>query len=587
MNGLMELALAVADARKPKKKPTPINGMESLKKVSDKSVSYTERHRGQWFRPEYDFRQIQIAQDVDSYLFRAIKKKVDRFLIAGYDFHGANPDSVDYIQQRIGEIELATNQPFSLLLHNTVHDMFRYSNAMWVKVRDHNASSGGIRVDLAGRELDPVAGYFLLPFETLEFKTKPNGELIKLLQVMENTEREFLPQNVIHFYANKKPGFAVGTPEMLPALDDIQLLRRIEENVEELIETNLFPTFHYKVGSDLFPEKVGPDGLPESSKIKRTLEYMPSHGVYVSDHRHEIQAIGAESKALRIDFYLTYFKNRVLAAMGTSSVDMGEGDTANSSTAATMSKAMIQDVEAMQILMKTFIQFFVINELLLEGGWNPLDEEERVEIKFGVIDREEQTKVENQGIQLWHAQAVTHGELRKRLGQRSFREEDYDDTFFKRFEEPLELLKGMGPGSAASETLGELPQSNISPESVAGEKKFAEKQAREAAAQKKAASAGRAGRPSTRTASTGSRRAGAAKARPSNQSGTRSSPKFSKDIAGVPLDRLQLFAEEVDALNCLLDERVTALNCSAETVYDNLTFRFEQLLQRYLPTQDI
>ena len=65
---------------------------------------------------------------------------------------------------------------------------------------------------------------------------------------------------MIHIYMHKKPGFAMGTPEAAPVLDDIALLRRIEENVEELIESNLFPLFHYSVGSDEFPERYGPDG---------------------------------------------------------------------------------------------------------------------------------------------------------------------------------------------------------------------------------------------------------------------------------------------------------------------------------------
>lgn len=581
MTNLADLAQLIVDARKPKKTPTPIPGVELLKKVSDKTISYTGRHRGQWFRPEYDFAQIQIAQDVDSYFFRAIKKKVDRFMIAGYEFHGSDPDVVLYIKRRISEIELATSVPFAILLQMTAHDMFRYSNAMWVKVRDLSASTGKIRVNLAGKEIDPVAGYFLLPFETLEFKTKPNGELVKLMQRMEEQEREFFPENVIHFYANKKPGFAVGTPETLAALDDIALLRRIEENVEELIETNLFPTFHYKVGNDEFPETVGPNGLSESMNVKRTLEYMPSHGVYVSDHRHEIVAIGSENKALRIDFYLTYFKNRVLAALGTSPVDMGEGDTANRATAATMSKTMIQDVEAMQVLMKRFIEFFVINELLLEGGYNPLDEKQQVEIKFGIIDREQQATLENQAIQLWHAQGITHGELRKRLGTRSFRDEDFDDTYFKRFEEPLQLLKGMGPGTAASKTLGDLPHSNITPEAVKQEEQYAEKKAKEAAAAKTESSGGLVGRPSETSGSTGSKNASAAKSRPSNGMSTRAAPKFTKDVNGINPLKVEEFSIAVDRLNDLLEERARLTKCSPYTVYDNLAYRFDNLIAKY------
>lgn len=579
---LIEKALILIDARKPKKTPDPIGDIGILKKVPDKTLSYTQRHRGQWFKPEYNLQEIQVAQASDSFLARAIKKKTDRFMIAGYEFYGLDPDSVGYVIKRAAEIELATNLPFRILLQQTVQDMFRYSNAMWVKVRNEDASSGQLRVDLSGTEVKPVAGYFLLPFETLQFKTKPNGEIKKVLQVMESDQKEYAPQDVIHFYSNRNPGFAIGTPEVLPALDDIALLRRMEENVEELVETNLFPTFHYTIGTDLMPERVSPTGEKESDIIKKKLEYMPSGGIYISDHRHTIDVLGAESKALRIDFYLTYFKNRVLGGLGISSIDVGEGDTSNRSTAATMSKSLIQDVEAMQNLMKTFIEFYVVNELLLEGGYNPLDENEKVEIKFGVIDREEQNSVENQAIQIWHAQGITHPEFRKRLGHRAFKDEDYDDTYFKKFEEPLALVQHMAPGSAASTTLGGLPHSNVEPAAVNAEKAFTIKQARVAAAKKP-------GGQRTRSGSTGSKRASAAKARPSNQHGTRSAPKYSKDLeTQFAIERLGstafsiAYQQDLDVLNGLLEERIQATNCDPEVVYDNLAYRFDLLTQKYL-----
>lgn len=575
---LFERALDFIDARKPKKEPT-LPGGTPIKKVSARPLSYTERHRGQWFKPEYDLAQIQIAQDTDSFIFRSIHKKVNRFMIAGYEFHGRNPETVEYIQRRIAEMELATGQPWSLLVRDSAHDMFRYSNCMWAKVRDKESSTGEMRVDLSGQELEPVAGYFILPFETLEFKTKSNGEIKKVLQRMPGTgeTREFLPKDLIFFYTNKKPGFAIGTPEILPALDDISLLRRIEENVEELIETNLFPVYHYTVGTDEIPERYGPDGRKESDIVKQSLEYMPAGGIYVSDHRHDIEVLGSESKALRIDFYLTYFKARALAGLGVSSVDMGEGDTANRSTAGTLSKALIQDVEAMQEVMKTFLEFHVINELLWEGGYDPLDPEMKVEIKFGVIDKEEQTRTENQAIQLFHGNVLTASETRKRLGHPAYKEEDFEDTYQRRFEEPLAMIGNMGPGTAASETLAKHESSNVEPEAVAKEEQFAKQQ------QKAELAAKRAGAPKTKTSGSGSRKASAAKARPSNQHGTRSAAKSSKDLEDLlEGELLESYLADLAKLEELVTERIQETNCSSEVVRANLAYRFDRLAEQYL-----
>ena len=235
----------------------------------------------------------------------------------------------------------------------------------------------------------------------------------------------------------------MGTPETLTVLDDIALLRRLEENIESLVESNLYPLFHYQVGSDAFPERYSPDGLKETDIVKRTIEYMPAGGVYVSDHRHKISAIGSQGKALEIEQYLKYFKQRIFTGLGVSGVDMGEGDTANRSTANALSKAAIQDVEALQKTLKTFVEFYVFNELLLEGGYDPLEEENKVEIRFGVVDLENKTKIENQTIQLFTNNVVSQTEARVKLGLKP--EINEEESYFSLYTFPLAELKAPQP----------------------------------------------------------------------------------------------------------------------------------------------
>ena len=497
-----------------------ISGVK-VKKINNRSMTYADRHRGNWFKPEYDLTELQIAQDVDSYVFKAIQKKVHRFVLAGWEFVGKDPTTVNYVKRRIKEIELTSGMPFDLLVKDLAHDLFRYSNCAWVKVRNRDASTGKVRV-VNGKEIEPVAGYFLLPFETLWFKVKRNGEIKKIMQEVQNTgeTKEFAPQDVIHFYTNKKPGFTMGTPELLPVLEDISLLRRLEENVENMIDANLHPLFHYKVGNDNHPERYGPDGIKESDLVRNTIEYMPSGGIFVSDHRHKIEAIGSEGKALSIESYIDYFKKRVFAGLGVSPIDMGEGDTANRSTANTLSKIAIQDVEALQTTVKMFIETYVINELLLEGGFEEalINDDMRVEIKFGSVDKEEKSKEENQTIQLWTNNLISETEARKRLGERPV--EDREESYYKLYQEPLALVKAMGAFSAASNALKESPNSNIN---EAGLKKEEEAQNE---------TKGQEGRPENSKLASAENQSNN-RARPANQHGVRSAPKFSSDTLAI------------------------------------------------------
>ena len=511
---LFSLALGIVSGNRMQDKALPSSLSPSVKKAPNRILSYSERHRGQWFKPEYDLEEIQIAQDTDSYFFRSHTKKLNRFVTAGWEIVGKNPDTLTYIKTRLAEHEQATQRPFNLLVSNVVSDLLRFSNCMLVKVRNRKASSGKVRENINGRELEPVAGYFVLPFETLHFKTKANGEIKKIRQrTPAGQTKEFHPDDVVHFYINKKPGFAMGTPEAVPVLDDLALLRRIEENVEELIESNLFPLFHYSVGTDALPERYGPDGKKESDIVKETIEYMPAGGIYVSDHRHTIQAVGSEGRSLRVEGYLTYFKNRVFAGLGVSGVDMGEGDTANRATAQTLSKGAVMDIEALQATVKTFIEFYIFNELFKESSFNlkALSTEDKVEIKFGIVDKEQRTKLENQVIQLFTNHLIDEPEARKLLGYAPFEDEQRDLTYFKLYSEPLALIKTLG-SPAADEALAEAPSSAITREGV-------ERQRREGA------EARRTGRPAAE-ANQGQQRASAATSRPSNQNGTRAGPKF-------------------------------------------------------------
>lgn len=522
----------------PQEDQTILSSPGRVKRVGSKSISYTERHRGIWFKPEYDLDEIQIAQDTDGYLFRAIKKKVNRFLTAGWEIVGTKKEVVDYVKTRLREIEYTSQTPWNILLKQTATDLFRFSNCMWVKARNLDSSSGKSRKIFDGKEVDPVAGYFILPFETLSFKTKRNGEIKKVRQRMPSGDEKFFsPDQVIHFFDNRKPGFAMGTPEITPVLDDIALLRRIEENVEDLLESNLYPLFHYTVGSDSMPERYSPEGIKETDIVKNTIDYMPAGGIYVSDHRHKIEAIGSEGRALRIEGYLDYFKKRVFAGLGLSSVDMGEGDTANRSTAHSLSQSAILDVEALQELMKTFLEFYVFNELLLEGGFDPLEPENKIEIKFGVIDREARSKLENQTIQLFLNNLISENEARKKLGMPP--DVDKEDTNFKLYQEPLALLKVMGPFTAASQALSESKTSSINKEGVNKEEKENIKSTKSTAG------------PIGNNLKKGPLNLSRNISKPSNQYGERSAPKFSQDecldiINGTVIYIEDIFSNKLD-----------------------------------------
>ena len=491
---LLKILEIIEDAQAKPKPKVP----EVISKKTKKPMEYAERHRGSWFKPEYDPFEILIVEDTESMVMQAIKKKTDRLLTAKWEIVGQSEAAVKYVKKRIAEIEYVSRKPFNILIKETAADIFKFRNCMWAKVRDRKASTGRMRTTKAGVRIEPVAGYFIIPFETIRFDVHKNGEIRKVRQLVSTGKyKDWSVKDVVFFYDSKKPGYTMGTPDLTPAIEDIRLLRIIEENVEDLIESNLYPMFHYKIGSDNFPERAGPDGVRETQRVRQTVNYMPPGGVYISDHRHQIEAIGSEGRALRIESYLDYFKKRVIGGIGMSSVDFGDGDTSGAS-ANVLSQGATQDVEAVQETLKTFIEFFVFSELLLEGGFNPLKIENRVEIRFGIVDRESRTKLENQIIQLFLNNLIDETEARTKLGF------------------PPEFNRGKTTHMLYTEPLAKL-----------GKAKGDEKSS---------------------NASKGASKTSSSRSRPSNQHGTRSSPKLKKDSL------LSIWQDCVSQVNAIFDE---------------------------------
>jgi len=441
--------------------------------------------RHNWVRPEYDLEQINIVADVESYFKQAVQKKTNKILSAGHTFSSQNKNALEWIEKRIKEISIATNKPWSILVQEMFVDMFKWNNCMLLKVRRDDFGSGK-GLQLGGRMKKPIAGYFIIRLDRCEFKINANGTLNRVLQkgTVASNDIEWPATDIIHIYNNRKPGFLIGTPDIVPVLDDIRILRRIEENVIDLIETNLFPLFHYKIGTDTMPERMTTDGISESSRVMAKIREMASSGFIVSDHRHNVESVGSESKALRIDYYLTHFRDRVLAGLAMSPIDLGMGDTANRSTASSMSKSMLADIEAMSLVVKRFIDTYIIAELLEEGGFDSNSSEDKVEIRFGTIDKEERRADENHIIQKWSSNLITIDEARQELQMEPFTEAHYERTFMSMFQIPL--IKAEADAQMAVDL--------------------------------------------SKTKAAEAKKVSTAKAKPSNQHGTRSGPKTRRDF---------------------------------------------------------
>lgn len=365
---------------------------------------------------EYSLTEIQNAIKSDSYIKRFVTDYSQLIFKAGYNIVGENDAAAEYIRKRLRLMSFMTNESFDNLMIEIGNDLVAYSNAFLVKSRtDFNG------INLSDLTINPVydnkavGGYFRIDPATIEIQRDTNGAIKTYQQTLGNDTVKFKPTDVIHFYIDKEPSNAFGTPRIASALEDVKMLRRIEGNVERLIYRCLFPITQMKVG---IPQQGMMATDQEIKEAQQVVEQLVDDGLIITNEKVEFKNLGANNVALNAEPYLNYFEKRVFSALYLSTSMMGRGGVKQD--ADSMEEQVHDAVKYFQKSISNFIQNNLFNELLLEGGFNPiLNESDIVYFVFNEINLETKVKVENHYLNQYQGNAITFEELRQELGRRA------------------------------------------------------------------------------------------------------------------------------------------------------------------------
>ena len=379
-------------------------------------------HKRAFDNGEYDLYETGRIIDTESLVMRAFNKKNTLMFRDGYEIRSKNEENLKYIKKRLAEIEYVSNKKFDDILREYAYNLVAFHNPYIVKVRKEQASTGEIRKHKNKKKLKPVAAYYCLAPETIEKRLNDAGDATRFRQYMgmNGKYREFAEHNIIYTPFNRRSGFTMGTPPLESTKEDILALRRIEESVETLIYKSLFPIIHLKVGTDKAPAKTLPNGQSEVDVATQLLENIDDNGGIATSERIDINAIGAESLALRVESYLDYFKKRVFAGLGMSAIDFGDGDTTGRATGEVLSASLKDSVVTYQVILKNMVTDEMFTELLLESGRYKfpfqIKEEDRVYLEFNTVDTDEKIKVESHALNKATQGVLTTDELREEIG---------------------------------------------------------------------------------------------------------------------------------------------------------------------------
>ena len=173
---------------------------------------------------------------------------------------------------------------------------------------------------------------------------------------------------------------------------------------------NIYPFYHVRVGTDEMPGQE-----TEITEIQSTIQGMDVESSLVTSNRVEIKAVAA-NEVIDASPYLAYMENRVFSGMGMSAILFGRGDTANRSTGDNITSEMSDRIKAIQKTIEDIVNDQMIKELMLEGGYDPLlNPDDAVFFEFKENDMDTMIKSQTHSIYKFEHNAITEDELRNEL----------------------------------------------------------------------------------------------------------------------------------------------------------------------------
>jgi hypothetical protein len=322
-----------------------------------------------------------------------------------------------------------TGETFDAFMRKVSRELIQFDNCLILerrmKVKD--LQDMGITLPLRGigplSKKGPVVSYEIIPIDSIRYKRDNNGNVTMWQQYNNSGQtKDFSPEEVILIKNDEESGDILAFPALQMVLPDTRILRQLETDASLAGHRLAFPIFMYKVGDPRY-EGTLPKKESDLDGIWNTLEGMLLDGALIIPGADTFEVVLSDVKLDGLTAVLSYFKERVISGMG-----MFDYSGANRSIADRLDVQLYDEVKTYQKTLQEVFTLFVYSKWLMEGGYNlkygsiglaP----ERVTLEFKEIDTDSMIQRENHALALWVQDAITHDEIRERLGLTPLAEE--------------------------------------------------------------------------------------------------------------------------------------------------------------------
>jgi hypothetical protein len=392
--------------------------------------------------PDYDFREINKVLGVDGFAARAMRTLISATLKGeqgiGFKFESKNNSAKQYVLNRLEELTFAvegTGSP-NKLMRKLVHSFVTKSNVLLIIHRRPKSKStkaykwkGWQHNEMQAIEaVDPAMVDIARSSKTrrvvgFRLRTGATDEVISL------------SDSYLLKWEDMRQDNLFAQPIITPVLDDILVLRRIEEIHELALGKATFPMIHVAIGEANRDARVFGVGEVDNEigRTKDALEGQAPEGFLVTPHYYKLEVIQPKSIA---DFlpYMTYYRDRIITGLNMDGPSMGIGDTSNRNTASTMTQQLIEKVRDIRTAIAEEINTTIIREILVEGGFSPVGDSS-VSMVWEDPDPTETRAKENHYLAQYVQGGITLTELREKLGRRKLTPAEEKDLIYNRAEQ--------------------------------------------------------------------------------------------------------------------------------------------------------
>jgi hypothetical protein len=371
----------------------------------------------------------------DGLIKQAVIRLVEVSLRQGFTVSSKDEKIDNYIKKRIHEIEIASGKSFLLIVDSIFTDLCKYGNAFLVFSRLEGNSMGKPYKHIANpkKEMIPISSMQTLnPLNmkiyvnkkgiVTRYRHDPSPSTFNIASIQKEDEvifnetrmdkngvTDFSPMDIIHFkYDGENSVF--GRPFFIEALDDLIMLRKTEEQIDNMLANGMFNAVIYNVGNKDFPPK-----MEDMEKVQETLEWEPAHGVIVIPGHHKVEYLQSQNITQLIEL-MNYFKNRFFSGIGMSSVSMGESGSSNRATAETTIVSLYEKANRFQNIVSMYFRNF-FEHIIYDMGKDitRVGYEQFPIIKFPEPDVNLKIKKENHAIYKYEHSAITEDEMREEI----------------------------------------------------------------------------------------------------------------------------------------------------------------------------